>query len=213
MSMGKLIAVSVGKPRPIPGVKAKTGIYKEPVTGPVAIGTLGIADDAVMDSKHHGGPDQAIYVYFQDDYDWWAGELGYAPQPGLFGENLTIAGTTSAATAIGDRFAIGDVLLEVSYHRTPCLTFSAKMGDRTWARRFHRANRPGAYCRVLQAGSVAAGAEVAITPFAGERVTVSELMAFDGSKDVPVEFIRRAVATPIREKTRFKYETRLADLF
>ncbi len=213
MSVGQLIAVSIGQPRPIPGMKARTGIYKEPVEGPVEIGTLGIARDAVMDSKHHGGLDQAIYVYFQEDYDWWAAELGYTPTPGLFGENLTIRGASSAGTAIGDRFAIGDVLLEVTYHRTPCLTFSAKMGDRTWAKRFHRANRPGAYCRVLQTGSVEAGLDVVISPYEGERVTVSELMALDGVKDIPVNFMRRAVTTPLREKTRFKYETRLADLF
>lgn len=211
--MGQLIGVSIGQPRPIPGMKAKTGIYKEPVGGPVAIGSLGIAEDAVLDKRHHGGRDQAIYVYFQDDYDWWAGELGYPPQPGLFGENLTIAGTTSAATAIGDRFAIGDCLLEVTYYRQPCLTFSAKMGDPKWLKRFQKANRPGAYCRVLQEGSVQAGMMVAITPYAGERVTVSELMSLDGVREIPVEFIRRAVTTPIREKTRFKFETRLADLF
>jgi MOSC domain-containing protein YiiM len=211
--MGKLIAVCAGQPRPIPGMKAKTGIFKEPVEGPVAIGTLGIAEDAILDRRHHGGPDQAIYVYFQDDYDWWAGELGYAPAPGLFGENLTITGTTSADTAIGDRFAIGAVLLEVTYHRTPCLTFSAKMGDKFWARRFHDANRPGAYCRVLAPGTVEAGMDVTVTRYTGERVTVSELMALDGKKGVPLDFLRRAVTTPIREKTRFKYETRLADLF
>jgi MOSC domain-containing protein YiiM len=211
--LGKLVAICVGETRPIPGMTAKTGIYKEPVSGPVPIERNGIAADAVLDRRNHGGPDQAIYVYFQEDYDWWAGELGYAPPPGLFGENMVIAGASSAGTAIGDRFTIGEVVLEVTYHRTPCLTFSAKMGDRLWAKRFHRANRPGAYCRVLQEGTAEASMDVVVTPYGGERVTVSELMALDGVKDVPLEFIRRAVKTPIREKTRFKYETRLADLF
>jgi MOSC domain-containing protein YiiM len=210
--MGQLLAVCVGQAQPIPGMKAKTGIFKEPVEGPVHIEMLGIPQDAVLDKRHHGGRDQAIYVYFQDDYDWWAGELNYAPQPGLFGENLTIAGANSAGTAIGDCFAIGDVLLEVTYYRQPCVTFSAKMGDPRWLKRFQRANCPGAYCRVLQEGPVTAGMGVTITPYAGERITVSELMALDG-KEMPLEFIRRAVTTPIREKTRFKYEMRLADLF
>lgn len=211
--MARLIAVCAGQPRPIPGMKAKTGIYKEPLVGPVAIGTMGIAQDAVIDKRHHGGRDQAIYVYFQDDYDWWASELGYAPQPGLFGENLTIAGTTSTQTAIGDRFAIGGCLLEVTYYRQPCMTFAARMGDKSWVKRFFRANRPGAYCRVLAEGAVEAGMAVMTTPYTGERVTVSELMTLDAMRDIPLEFIRRAVTTPIRQKTRFKYETRLADLF
>lgn len=211
--MGRLVAVSIGKPRPIPGMKALTGIFKEPVSGPVEITKHGIAEDAILDRQHHGGLDQAIYVYFQADYDWWAGQPGVTPAPGLFGENLTVEGTRSAETAIGDRFAIGGVLLEVTYHRTPCLTFSAKMGDPRWAKRFHRANRPGAYCRVLQPGTVEAGMAVEIIPYQGERVTVSELMALDGEKDLPLDFLRRAVTTPIREKTRFKYETRLQNLF
>ena len=44
-------------------------------------------------------------------------------------------------------------------------------------------------------------------------MTVSDLMALDGVKDIDPTFMRRVLATPIREKTRFKYETRLADLF
>lgn len=210
--MAKLLSVNIGVPRNIPGTGAVTGIYKEPVTGPVAIGRDGIDGDVIADRRHHGGSDQAIYVYFEGDYDFWARE-GVEPAPGLFGENLTIEGPQSADTAIGDRFTIGDVELEVTYHRTPCMTFSAKMGDPRWLKRFHKARRPGAYCRVLRPGSVSASMDIAITPYSGERISVSELMGFDGVADIPRDFMRRAITTPIREKTRFKYETRLASLF
>lgn len=213
MSVARLVSVNVGQPRPIPGAKALTGIYKEPVAGPVFIDTQGIAGDAILDRRHHGGADQAIYVYFGDDYDWWATQPGVAPAPGLFGENLTIEGLASARMAIGDRFAIGDCLLEVTYHRTPCMTFAAKMGSPAWVKRFHKANRPGAYCRVLVPGPVEAGMAVDVLAFAGERVTVSELMGFDGAREIPDAFMRRVLETPVREKTRFKYETRLASLF
>ena len=211
--MPHLLAVSTGRPEPIPGQKALTGIFKQPVAGPVAIGREGLAGDAILDRQHHGGPDQAVYLYFQEDYAWWEGQLGQTLAPGLFGENLTIAGTASAATAIGDRFRIGEVVLEVTWHRTPCMTFAAKMGAPGWVRRFHRGNRPGAYCRVLAPGAVEAGMEVSITPYAGERVTVSELMALDGVADLPADFMRRALTTPMREKSRFKYENSLARLF
>lgn len=210
--MASLSAVCIGKAEHIPGYSPLTGINKRAHPGQVLIDTMGIAEDAVLDRKHHGGRDQAIYVYFQADYDWWAKE-GVSVAHGLFGENLVIDGPMSADTAIGDRFQIGECLLEVTYHRTPCMTFAAKMGDKFWVKRFHRANRPGAYCRVLNPGVVEAGMEIAVTPYAGERITVSDLMAFDVTKDIPLDFMRRAVTTPIREKTRFKYETRLADLF
>lgn len=209
--MTRLVSVNAGKAQHIAGFKPLTGIVKAPVAS-AEVGRLGLAGDAICDRKHHGGVDQAVYLYFEDDYDWWAHE-GVATVPGLFGENLTISGMTSATTAIGDRLAMGDVQLEVTYHRTPCMTFAARMGDAMWVRRFHRANRPGAYCRVLATGTVEPGLDVSVTPFAGERVTVSELMAFDGVRDIPQDFMRRALQTPIRDKTRFKYEDRLARLF
>lgn len=210
--MAQLLSVNLGTAQHIPGYAPLTGIIKTPATS-ANIDRLGMAGDAVCDSKHHGGSDQAIYVYFADDYRWWANELDQAIGPGTFGENLTIAGVEGRSVAIGDRFAIGPVLLEVTYHRTPCLTFAARMGDPGWVKRFHRALRPGAYCRVLQPGVVEAGMPIAYTPFSGERVTVSELMALDGVREIDPAFMRRALATPIREKTRFKFETRLASLF
>lgn len=212
MSGALLTSVNVGVPRKIPGTGKPTGIYKQPVSGMVAIGRDGLAHDIIADRHHHGGADQAVYVYFNADYAFWAAQ-GVETAPGLFGENLTIDGPDSATTAIGDRFAIGEVLLEVTYHRTPCMTFAAKMGEPRWLKRFHQARRPGAYCRVLQAGSVEAGMEIAVTSYAGERVTVAELMGFDGVADIPRDFMSRALTTPIREKTRFKYENRLASLF
>ena len=43
---------------------------------PVEIGPLGVIDDAIMDIKNHGGPDQAVYLYGQPDYDFFAEALG-----------------------------------------------------------------------------------------------------------------------------------------
>ncbi len=210
--MAQLLSINLGTAQHIPGYAPLTGIIKTPVAT-ANIERLGLAGDAICDRKHHGGSDQAIYVYFADDYLWWADELGQSIAPGTFGENLTLGGVEGRAVAIGDRFAIGPALLEVTYHRTPCMTFAARMSDPGWVRRFHRANRPGAYCRVLAPGAVEAGMDVGYQPFAGERVTVSELMALDGAREIDPAFMRRALATPIREKTRFKFETRLASLF
>lgn len=210
--MAELLSVNRGTAGHIEGYAPLTGIIKRPLEN-ARIDRLGLAGDAICDTRHHGGQDQAIYVYFADDYQFWADQLQRRLEPGLFGDNLTIAGIVGRDVAIGDRFVLGDVMLEVTYHRTPCMTFAALMGDRMWVKKFHRAGRPGAYCRVLSPGDVSAGMAVIYQPFAGERVTVSELMSFDGVKALPDEFMRRALTTPIREKTRFKYETSLASLF
>ena len=209
----KLLAVNLGKPEPIPSRTAMTGIYKRPQKSSVRIGKLGLEGDAVLDRKHHGGVDQAIYVYFQSDYDFWDARMDTKIQPGTFGENFTIDDIDGTQVAVGDRFVLGDVLLEVTSHRTPCSVFAARMGDPKWVKTFHRAGRPGAYCRVLAEGSVEAGMDVGYQPFAGERVTVSELMAFDGVREIPRDVLERALRAPVHYKMRDDYEARLARLF
>ena len=60
----KLISVNVGQEQPVedPRLSGTTGIYKRPVATSVAVTPLGLAGDAVVDTEHHGGVDQAIYV-------------------------------------------------------------------------------------------------------------------------------------------------------
>lgn len=210
--MAGLISINVGVAQHIPGYKPLTGIIKMPVDS-AEIGKLGIAEDAVCDRKHHGGVDQAIYVYFADDYQFWATELNRRIEPGTFGENLTIAGITGSSVAVGDRFDIGPVVLEVTSHRTPCMTFAARMGDRGFVKRFHRAGRPGAYCRVLEPGRIDASMPVSFLPFAGEKITVSTLMALDGKRDIDPDFMRKALTAPIHYKMRADYQDKLASLF
>lgn len=210
--MASLVSINHGTAQHIPGYKPLTGIIKTPVSS-AEIHRLGLADDAVCDRKHHGGVDQAIYIYFADDYQFWATQLGKAIVPGWFGDNLTIAGVEGRNVAVGDRFAIGPVLLEVTSHRTPCMTFAAHMGDRGFVRRFHRAGRPGAYCRVIEPGVVEAGAAVAYQSYDGERITVAELMALDGKRQIDPDFMRRALTAPVHYKMRADYEDKLASLF
>jgi len=209
----KLLAVNLGKPEPIPSRTAMTGIYKRPQKSSVRIGKLGLEGDAVLDRKHHGGVDQAIYVYFQSDYDFWDAEMGTTIQPGTFGENLTIDGIDGMAVSVGDRFAIGEAVLEVTSHRTPCSVFAARMGDPKWVKTFHRAGRPGAYCRVIAEGAVEAGMDVGYQGFAGEKVTISELMALDGVREIPQATLERALRAPVHYKMREDFEARLARLF
>ena len=208
--MPTLLSVNIGKPQPVGDRRRLTGIFKQPVAGPVTIGPLGIDTDAVLDTKHHGGVDQALYLYLQSDYDWWSAELGQTLAPGTFGENLTIEGIDGDRLGVGDRFTVGEVELEITSHRTPCNTFADRMGDRRWVKRFHQAGRPGAYVRVLRPGLVQAGDPVLYTPFPGEPVTVRELMALDGVRTIPEPVLRRALQAPVHWKLRRDFTDRLA---
>lgn len=178
----KILAVCLGRPEILPGKKYKTGINKLAIQGPIMIDAEGLVGDAILNRKHHGGVDQAVYMEGSIDLNWWQAELRRELPYGTFGENLVIDGLESAMLAAGDRLAIGEVLLEVTSARMPCATFAAKMGDPTIVKRYTRAARPGAYARVLQGGMVEAGQSVEFTPWVGDRVTMREMMATFGRK-------------------------------
>ena len=59
-----VVSVNVGRPHllQMSSGTRQTGIYKEPVQGAVEITAEGIVGDAVCDTRHHGGVDQAVYV-------------------------------------------------------------------------------------------------------------------------------------------------------
>lgn len=204
----QLIAVNVGKAQVIPGHKAPTGICKHPAPTAVMIAPLGLEHDAVMDTKNHGGPDQAVYIYGQPDYDFFAQHTGRTFPPGLFGENLTIAGLESQQINIGDRFEIGETLLEATSPRIPCATFAARMEDPKWVKLFFAVNRPGVYVRVLRTGKVEAGMAVKHIPHPGERIPLIELMT-DYKKPAP-DRMRWLLKTPLHRDLRAKYEVALA---
>ena len=213
--MAILQSVNIGTPRPIPSKSAMSGIYKVPVPdeAETEIGKQGLAGDAIIDRKHHGGVDQAVYLYFADDYAWWSKALERDIAPGTFGENLTVGGVEGRSVCVGDRFEIDDVVLEVTSHRTPCAVFAARMGSPAWVRQFFKAGRPGAYCRVSEPGRVKPGEPVIHVPFAGDRITVSQLLALEGVRDVEPELMQRALKTPLHYKMRADFEEKLAKLF
>jgi len=105
----QLISVNIGQERTQQnGTRLETtGIYKFPVQLSAQVTSLGLKGDFVCDTKNHGGPDQAIYVYGAADNAWWSQELGREIVPGTFGENLTISELESAQFIIGDRLQIG----------------------------------------------------------------------------------------------------------
>jgi MOSC domain-containing protein YiiM len=187
--------------RPIDTKTGRTGIFKEPRTGPVRIAALGLVGDTICDTDHHGGVDQAVYVYTRPDLAWWSAGLGRELAPGTFGENILLSDLESAGIRVGDRFAAGSAVLEVTSPRIPCETLSERMGERTFAKRFMRACRPGVYCRVIQEGDVSAGMPVDYQPSGTSQVTIGEYMRAYPMRDVSAEFRARLLAAPVHYKT------------
>jgi len=186
-----------------------TGIRKRPVERGYA-GTLGLEGDVVADEKHHGGPDQALYLYSFEDYAWWAGELGNAPEPGTFGENLTLSSFGSGEVRIGDRFRAGQALVEVTAPRIPCAVFATRMGEPNWVKRFAEARRPGLYVRVLEPGEIAAGDPVERLGGGDGHPTLVELMDAWYDPEPDAELLERVLAAPLAVRDRAAFEKKLA---
>ena len=179
---GRLVSVNVVHaliPDPV-GDLGRTAIDKRPVAGRVAVGRLGVHGDQQFDTRHHGGPDQAVYAYAREDYDAWARELGRDLPNGVFGDNLTTSGVDVTGAVIGERWAVGDVLLRVRSPRIPCRTFAGWIAQEHWVRRFTERGAPGAYLSVEKEGGLSAGDPVEVVDRPAHDATVGDLFAVLG---------------------------------
>ncbi|MEU4036030.1 MOSC domain-containing protein [Streptomyces collinus] len=181
----KLLSLNLGRPRPVPYTdqpEGVTGIDKQPVgqpvrvaaPGPKGVGASGVAGDAVCDTRHHGGDDQAVYAYAREDLDAWERELGRPLPNGCFGENLTTEGLDVSGALIGERWKVGSgLVLEVTSGRIPCRTFQGHLGERGWVKRFTRKGVTGAYLRVIEPGEIRAGDPIEIVHRPDHAVTAA----------------------------------------
>lgn len=177
MTTGSLLAVClVHALLPTKDATGVTAIDKRPVDGPVKVHPLGLTGDLQASRKHHGGESKAIYAYSQDDADYWARELDREIPPGLFGENLRLAGLDATGALIGERWRIGaEVEVEVTCPRTPCRNFQRRMDVPNWVHRFAEAGRVGTYLRVVRRGSIAAGDTVEVLYRPGHGVSAGDV--------------------------------------
>jgi MOSC domain-containing protein YiiM len=200
----KLLSINIGQKRTQQRKDhvEETGIYKEPVNEPIEIKSLGIERDVICDTKNHGGPDQAVYVYGGADYEWWSQKLGKEIAPGTFGENLTIGELESAQFNIGDILHIGEVTLQVTAPRIPCGTFATRMGDAQWVKKFKAAEKPGLYCRVLKEGVVKAGDSVTVEKYSGKTISILQMYRDFYDNDKSEESLRQHLDAPIAIRAR-----------
>jgi MOSC domain-containing protein YiiM len=179
----KILSVNVGRPRENPWKNLpKTYIDKRPVERPVRVtspgpkgdGSVGLSGDRVGDVQHHGGTDQAVYVYGEEDYGHFNALTGRDFGPGAFGENLTTTGYDVNEARIGERWAgPGGLVLQVTGARIPCGTFRGWIAERGWLKTFTREARPGPYLRVVEPGHVEAGAELEVVHRPDHDVTAA----------------------------------------
>lgn len=204
----KLLSVNVSQPRMVQwkGREVRTGIFKQPVEGPVLLRRLDLDGDQQADLSVHGGPDKAVYVYPSEHYPFWKKELpGMELPPGKFGENFTTEGLDEKSTHIGDRFRIGGAVVTVTQPRTPCYKLGIKFGSDEMLKRFLDSGRSGFYLAVIEEGPVEAGDIIECIYHDKNGVTVADLNGiFVNGCDVP-SLLRRALRVEALSSSWRKY--------
>jgi ferredoxin-NADP reductase/MOSC domain-containing protein YiiM len=177
-SAGRLVSVNVGMPRDVSwrGRTVFTGVFKDPVTGPRRVRRLNLDGDGQGDLGGHGGEQRAVFVYQLDSYRYWERELGRTGLvPGQFGENFTVDGLADAEVCIGDRYAIGTAVFEVTQPRVTCYRVGIRMEDPRIPALLVSHRRPGFYFRVIEEGDVEAGDDIVKLAAGPEGMAVAEV--------------------------------------
>lgn len=140
------------------------GIPKRPIPAGV-VTTLGIAGDGHAHPQVHGGPRKAVLLITSEGLDELK-EQGFPLYYGALGENLTIRGLNRRSVRVGQRYRIGDILIEITKVRAPCETLSVYPGvQKAIYDQEVKAGNPasplwglsGFYASVLQAGTIHPG--------------------------------------------------------
>jgi MOSC domain-containing protein YiiM len=154
----------------------ESSIFKQPVSGPVRLGLRNLEGDAQADLVAHGTPDQAVLLYAASHYPEWRETLGKPEMTfGAFGENFTMAGQTEADVCIGDTYAVGGALVQVSQPRGPCWKLARRNRVPDLHLRVQRNGRGGWYVRVLREGNVEAGMPLTLVERAYPEWTVARV--------------------------------------
>lgn len=174
----KLFSLNVGLPREVPWHKmmVTTGIFKQPVSGRVALRKLNLDGDRQADLRVHGGEYKAVYCYPVEHYAYWRKELPGRDLPfAVFGENFTTEGLLEDSVHLGDRFAVGSAEVVVTQPRLPCYKLGVRFGSDEMVKRFLASARTGFYLAVEREGEVASGDEINLLSRDPGAVPVSEI--------------------------------------
>jgi MOSC domain-containing protein YiiM len=192
----KLLSINVARPRIIiaKGQRISTGIFKQPVGGPLMLRRLNLDGDRQADLSVHGGPSKAAYVYPSEHFPLWRKELPDMDlQYGMFGENFTTEGLNEDNTNIGDRFRIGGAVVMVTQPREPCFKLAAKFGRDDIIKKFLESGRSGFYLAVVEEGLVEASQTIERIYRDENGITVADMnrLYLHGASDAAL--VRRAL--------------------
>ena len=180
-------AICTGTARPFNGAEL-SAIAKREREGPVQILPEGFAPDEQADRRNHGGPEKAVHLYPLSHRDFWrewlrenapgeAHAMSLLQKPGAFGSNLAVLGIDEEAVYIGDRFALGSAVVEVSQPRQPCWKIDHRFGVKGMTKTVVKTGRCGWYFRVIETGEVSAGDDLVRIKQGNRRFSVARVFS------------------------------------
>jgi len=192
----------------------QSAISKAPLSGPIEITKDGITTDE-HSFPGHISPDKALLHYCTNHYDEWKKELPASEplfKPGGFGENLFNAEVDEKTICIGDRIAIGEIIVEVSEPRGPCAKLNHRFEVKDMAKRTQTLLRTGWLYRIIKPGTVQAGDMIRLLERPYPQWTIARIMyyLFIDTKDV--EMMKQIVDLPelgwdVKDKFRARLTT------
>ena len=196
----KVLSVNVGLPREVAwkGITVSTGIFKEPVAGPVAVRRDNLDGDRQADLTVHGGPNKAVYGSASEHYPYWRKQFPNMELPwGVFGENLTTEGMSEDSLHIGDVVRVGSAVLRVVQPRQPCYKLQIRFGRDDIIQRFLVSGRSGLYFSIVQEGEVEAGSVIDVVSRDENQVTIADIHRLYLGVEPDPELLQRALRGPV----------------
>lgn len=192
----KVIATNIGKATSFlhNGKMDLTGIYKYPTPSQLFLGKTDVQNDSVIDRKHHGGVHKACYLFSSEHYPYWKKLYPKLDWDwGMFGENLTVQGLDESQIRIGDIFAIGSAVVQVSQPREPCYKLGVRFGDAKIIKQFVDYGYPGTYVRILEEGRVTKGDALVLKKMSANKLSIRECFKLILAKEKDPISLQKAI--------------------
>ncbi|UHP09512.1 MOSC domain-containing protein [Listeria marthii] len=152
----KIIHLAVGKPKELAlpnNKRMMTGIEKKLVKT-AQLTMNGFENDAPHNLKYHGGIDRTVCIYPYEHYAKWAEMFGEELQITAFGENLIVTNMLENTVQIGDKFQIGETIIQVTEARNPCSTIEKFNAIPNLYKTIHETGLTGYLCRTITPGEI-----------------------------------------------------------
>lgn len=192
------------------GKQVESAIFKEEVTSELFLGRLGLTTDEQAEMKYHGGIFKALYVYPGEYYPDWSEKLGRDLPPSAFGENVTTLGYTDEDIEHGDKFVIGEAIVEAIDPRIPCFKLNMRHNDPQMLKLFIREERYGTYFRVVEEGYIRAGDNFTCVDNSGSGISIKTMAAAFNRPKEHIDELSAIIQLPgLPEQTIQTYTTLL----